>query len=200
MPALWAFRNSILRCFVPSLFKSAGKKSGNRSRKPDVGEPPPKFRHLAKHSSLFLVTPAAKADDKRRGGTKLFCRWSNRHPSPSGWEGGRRPGEGAAVTGCCLASLPPCCEPGANHAANRAANQKNLLLWWRYWLVGAASEPLWLRVAGERRWPAFVGTLAAVPDCNSDTGASTLRPLTCNQRGTTASIVILETRQNVFTH
>jgi hypothetical protein len=32
---------------------------------------------------------------------------------------------------------------------------KNLLLWWRYWLVGAASEPLWLRVAGERRWPAL---------------------------------------------
>ena len=32
---------------------------------------------------------------------------------------------------------------------------KNLLLWWRYWLVGAASEPLWLRVAGERRWPAY---------------------------------------------
>jgi hypothetical protein len=32
---------------------------------------------------------------------------------------------------------------------------KNLLLWWRYWLVRAASEPLWLRVAGERRWPAL---------------------------------------------
>jgi hypothetical protein len=22
--------------------------------------------------------------------------------------------------------------------------EKDLLLWWRYWLVGAASEPLWL--------------------------------------------------------
>jgi hypothetical protein len=32
---------------------------------------------------------------------------------------------------------------------------KNLLLGWRYWLVGAASEPLRLRVAGERRWPAL---------------------------------------------
>jgi hypothetical protein len=45
----------------------------------------------------------------------------------------------------------PCCEAGAN----RAANRKNLLLWWRYWLVGAASEPLRLRAAGERRWPAY---------------------------------------------
>ena len=33
--------------------------------------------------------------------------------------------------------------------------EKNLLLWWRFWLVEAASEPLWLRVAGERRWPAL---------------------------------------------
>lgn len=44
----------------------------------------------------------------------------------------------------------PCCEAGA-----RAANRKNLLLWWRYRLVGAASEPLWLRVAGGRRGPAY---------------------------------------------
>jgi hypothetical protein len=148
-----------LRCSNPP-----GRKSGNRSQKPDAGELPLKFRHLAKHSSLFLVTPAAKADDKRRGGTKLFCRSSNRHPSPSGWEGGRRPGGGAAVTGSCLASLPPCCEPGANHAANRAANQNNLLLWRRYWLVGSASEPLWLRVAGERRWPAL---WALQPPCRA---------------------------------
>jgi hypothetical protein len=33
--------------------------------------------------------------------------------------------------------------------------EKNLLLWWRYRLVGAAFEPLWLRVVGERRWPAL---------------------------------------------
>ena len=33
--------------------------------------------------------------------------------------------------------------------------EKNLLLWWRYWLVGAASEPLRLCVAGEGRWPAY---------------------------------------------
>jgi hypothetical protein len=46
---------------------------------------------------------------------------------------------------------PPCCEAGAN----RDANQKNLLLWWCYWLIGAASEPLRLRVAGGRRWPAY---------------------------------------------
>jgi hypothetical protein len=39
--------------------------------------------------------------------------------------------------------------------ANRAANQKSLLLWWRYWLVGVASEPLRLRVAGSRRGPAY---------------------------------------------
>jgi hypothetical protein len=32
---------------------------------------------------------------------------------------------------------------------------KNFLIWWRYWLVGAASEPLRLRVAGEGRWPAY---------------------------------------------
>ena len=48
--------------------------------------------------------------------------------------------------------LPTLLRPAA---ANRAANRKNLLLWWRYWLVGAASEPLRLRVAGERRWPAY---------------------------------------------
>ena len=112
-----------------------------------------KFKTFAAAVALGLVALAgtAQADDKGRGGTKLFCRWSNRHPSPSGWEGGRRPAEGAAVAGCCLASLPPCCEPGANHAAN----QKNLLLWWRYWLVGTASEPLRRRVAGGRRWPAY---------------------------------------------
>jgi hypothetical protein len=46
--------------------------------------------------------------------------------------------------------LPPCCEPGATVLLT----EKNLLLWWCYWLVGAASEPLRLRVAGERRWPA----------------------------------------------
>lgn len=30
---------------------------------------------------------------------------------------------------------------------------KNSLLGWRYWPVGAASEPSRLRVAGERHWP-----------------------------------------------
>src|ERR1019366_3577292 len=46
-----------LRCSNPP-----ERKSGNRSQKPDAGEPPLKFRHLAKPSSLFLVTPTAKAD------------------------------------------------------------------------------------------------------------------------------------------
>ena len=32
---------------------------------------------------------------------------------------------------------------------------KNLLLGWRHRPVGAASEPLRLRVAGGRRWPAY---------------------------------------------
>ena len=39
--------------------------------------------------------------------------------------------------------------------AKSAANRKNFLIWWRYWLVGAASEPLRLCVAGEGRWPAY---------------------------------------------
>ena len=46
---------------------------------------------------------------------------------------------------------------------------KNLLLGWRHWPVGAASEPLRLRVAGERRWPSlFASALlrrAAHRDC-----------------------------------
>jgi len=51
--------------------------------------------------------------------------------------------------------LPRRCQPDCPTAANCAANRKNLLLWWRYWLVGAASEPLRLRVTGGRRWPAY---------------------------------------------
>ena len=58
------------------------------------------------------------------------------------------------ITTLLLTALPPFAKP-VQPAANRAANQKNLLLWWRYWLVGAASEPLRLRVAGDRRWPAY---------------------------------------------
>ena len=60
------------------------------------------------------------------------------------------------VTTLLLTALPRRCQPCCEAAANRAANRKNLLLWWRYWLVGAASEPLRLRVlAGGRRWPAY---------------------------------------------
>jgi hypothetical protein len=59
------------------------------------------------------------------------------------------------ITTLLLTVLPRRCQPCCEAGANRAANQKNLLLGWRYWLVGAASEPLRLRVAGGRRWPAY---------------------------------------------
>ena len=95
------FNSSLLGAFVVQIRREEKAETEARSQTP--ASRPLKFRHLAKHSSLFLVTPTAKAEDKGRSGTKLFCRWSNRHPSPSGWEGGRKPGEGAAVAGCCLA-------------------------------------------------------------------------------------------------
>jgi hypothetical protein len=57
----------------------------------------------------------------------------------------------AMQRGCYLAN----CHLVANPVLTVAANQKNLLLGWRYWLVGVASEPLRLRVAGGRRWPAY---------------------------------------------
>jgi len=59
------------------------------------------------------------------------------------------------ITTLLLTVLPRRCQPCCEASANYVANRKNLLLWWRYWLVGAASEPLRLRVAGERRWPAL---------------------------------------------
>ena len=59
------------------------------------------------------------------------------------------------VTILLLTVLPRRCQP--------FCQPKKLLLWWRYWLVGAASEPLRLRVAGERRWPCLLGALAAAP-------------------------------------
>ena len=46
---------------------------------------------------------------------------------------------------------PTCCEA----VLTVLLTGKNLLLWWRHWLVGAASELLRLRMAGERRWPAY---------------------------------------------
>ena len=64
------------------------------------------------------------------------------------------------VTTLLLTALPrrcqPYCEAGATVLLTVLLTEKNLLLWWRYWLVGAASEPLRLaRVAGGRRWPAY---------------------------------------------
>lgn len=55
------------------------------------------------------------------------------------------------------------CEPVLPRRGNSVANSvltvlltgKNLLLGWRCWFVGAASEPLRLRVAGGRRWLAY---------------------------------------------
>jgi len=58
------------------------------------------------------------------------------------------------VTTLLLTSLPRRCQPCCEAGATVLLTGKNLLLWWRYWLVGAASEPLRLRVAGGRRWPA----------------------------------------------
>jgi len=40
---------------------------------------------------------------------------------------------------------------------------KNLLLWWRYWLVGVASEPLRLRVGWRSARVCLLGALAAAP-------------------------------------
>ena len=59
------------------------------------------------------------------------------------------------ITTLLLTMLPRRCQSCCEAGANRAANQINLLLGWRDWLVGAASEPLRLRVVGERRWPAY---------------------------------------------
>jgi hypothetical protein len=59
------------------------------------------------------------------------------------------------ITTLLLTMLPRRCQSCCEAGANRAANQINLLLGWRDWLVGAASEPLRLRVAGGRRWPAY---------------------------------------------
>ena len=47
--------------------------------------------------------------------------------------------------------LPPCCEPGAN----RAANQKTCFYGGVAGLSGRRPGLLWLRVAGDRRWPAY---------------------------------------------
>ena len=49
----------------------------------------------------------------------------------------------------------PYCEAGATVLLTVLLTQKNLLLGWRYWLVGAVSEPLRLRVVGGSRWPAY---------------------------------------------
>ena len=63
------------------------------------------------------------------------------------------------ITTLLLTALPrrcqPYCEAGATVLLTVLLTQKNLLLGWRYWLVGAASEPLRLCVAGGRRWPAY---------------------------------------------
>jgi hypothetical protein len=63
------------------------------------------------------------------------------------------------ITTLLLTLLPrrcqPYCDAGATVLLTVLLTQKNLLLGWRYWLVGAVSEPLRLRVAGERRWPAY---------------------------------------------
>ena len=45
--------------------------------------------------------------------------------------------------------------PVANPVLTVLLTGKNLLLGWRHWPVGAASEPLRLRVAGGRRWLAY---------------------------------------------
>ena len=57
------------------------------------------------------------------------------------------------ITTLLLTALPrrcqPYCEAGATVLLTVLLTQKNLLLGWRYWLVGAASEPLrrlWLAV------------------------------------------------------
>jgi len=53
----------------------------------------------------------------------------------------------------------PCCEAGAN----LAANQNNLLLGWGDWLVGAASEPLRLWCGWRTSLACLLGALAAAP-------------------------------------
>jgi len=59
------------------------------------------------------------------------------------------------ITTLLLTALPRRCQPYCEAGATVLLTEKNLLLGWRYWLVGAASEPLRLRVAGGRRWPAY---------------------------------------------
>ena len=66
------------------------------------------------------------------------------------------------ITTLLLILLPRRCQPCCEAGANRAANQKNLLLGWRYWLVAAASEHL--RLCGWRSSLAcLLGALAAAP-------------------------------------
>ena len=66
------------------------------------------------------------------------------------------------ITTLLLTMLPRRCQPCCEAGANRAANQKNLLLGWRYWLVAAASEHL--RLCGWRSSLAcLLGALAAAP-------------------------------------
>ena len=63
------------------------------------------------------------------------------------------------ITTLLLTALPrrcqPYCEAGATVLLTVLLTGKNLLLGWRHRPVGAASEPLRLRVAGGRRWPAY---------------------------------------------
>ena len=58
------------------------------------------------------------------------------------------------ITTLLLTALPRRCQPCCEAGATVLLTEKNLLLGWRHWLVGVASEPLRLRVAGGRRWPA----------------------------------------------
>ncbi len=59
------------------------------------------------------------------------------------------------ITTLLLTALPHRCQPCCEAGATVLLTEKNLLLGWRYWFVRAASEPLRLRVAGGRRWPAY---------------------------------------------
>ena len=67
------------------------------------------------------------------------------------------------ITTLLLTMLPRRCQSCCEAGANRAANQINLLLGWRDWLVGAASEPLRLRCGWLPSLACLLGALAAAP-------------------------------------